>query len=77
MENQTLAVMDAYQNAITILLGNGDGTFTEASGSPIPGIGTIPCIVNPSTIPTNCSMAVGDFNHDGNADLVETSERRQ
>jgi Bacterial Ig-like domain (group 3)/FG-GAP-like repeat len=69
-----LAVMDAYQNAITILLGNGDGTFTEASGSPIPGIGTIPCIVNPSTIPTNCSMAVGDFNHDGNADLVETSE---
>ncbi len=69
-----LAVMDAYQNAITILLGNGDGTFTEASGSPIQGIGTTPCIVNPAAIPTNCSMAVGDFNQDGNADLVETSE---
>ncbi len=66
-----LAVMDSYQNAITVLLGNGDGTFTPASGSPIFGVGTTPCIANDQ--PSNCSMAVGDFNRDGNADLAETS----
>lgn len=64
-----LAVMDSYQNAITILIGNGDGTFTP--GQIISGVGSTPCIYDDQ--PSNCSMAVGDFNHDGNADLVETS----
>jgi Bacterial Ig-like domain (group 3)/FG-GAP-like repeat/FG-GAP repeat len=42
--------------AITIFLGNGDGTFTAAAGSPV--------ITNPSAI------AVGDFNGDGIPDLA-------
>jgi len=64
-----LAVMDSYQNAITILLGNGDGTFT--TGQLITGVGSTPCIY--SDQPSNCSLTVGDFNHDGNADLAATS----
>jgi hypothetical protein len=65
-----LAIMDSYQNAITVLLGNGDGTF--AQGTTIYGVGTTPC--SSATQASNCSMAVGDFNHDGNLDLVETSD---
>jgi hypothetical protein len=64
-----LAIMDSYENKITILLGKGDGTFTQ--GTPIFGVGTTPCIFNDQ--PSNCSLAVGDFNHDGNADLAVTS----
>ena len=45
---------------ISIRLGNGDGTFTEANGSPIrAGITSFPFF-----------LAVGDFNRDGNADLA-------
>ncbi len=66
-----LAIMSSLTNSINILLGNGDGTFTPATGSPILGVGTIPCINNNEA--SNCSMTVGDFNHDGNADLAETS----
>jgi Bacterial Ig-like domain (group 3)/FG-GAP-like repeat len=65
-----LAVMNADDNAIAILLGNGDGTFTN-SGS-ITGVGTTSCSSNNQQ--SNCSIAVGDFNHDGKADLVETSD---
>lgn len=64
-----LAIMDSNQNVITVLLGNGDGTFTQ--GTTIYNVGTTPCIFNDQ--PSNCSMAVGDFNHDGNADLAVTS----
>jgi hypothetical protein len=64
-----VAVMDSYQNAITILIGNGNGTF--GTGQFITGVGSTPCIY--SDQPSNCSMAVGDFNHDGKADLAETS----
>ena len=64
-----VAVMDSYQNAITILLNNGNGTFT--TGQFITGVGSTPCIYGDQ--PSNCSMAVGDFNHDGKADLAETS----
>jgi Bacterial Ig-like domain (group 3)/FG-GAP-like repeat len=66
-----LAIMDSYQNAITVLLGNGDGTFSPANGSPIFGVGSTPCVDQFQT--SNCSMAVGDFNHDGRADLAVTS----
>ena len=66
-----LAVVSSVTNSIYILLGNGDGTFTVAPGSPIPGVGTIGCIDQNQA--SNCSITVGDFNHDGNADLAETA----
>jgi hypothetical protein len=66
-----LAIMASVSNAVFILLGNGDGTFT--AGNTIFGVGTAPCVINPSNLPSNCSMAVGDFNHDGAADLAVTS----
>ena len=46
-------------NSITILLGNGDGTFTTG--------GSFPAGVNPGGI------TLGDFNHDGVIDLVTFS----
>ena len=44
---------------VQVLLGDGTGHFTEASGSPIAGIGT-----------QALNLVVADFNGDGNADLV-------
>jgi hypothetical protein len=67
-----LAIMASYSNAVYILLGNGDGTFRAANGSPINGVGSTPCSSQYQA--SNCSMAVGDFNNDGKADLVETSD---
>jgi Bacterial Ig-like domain (group 3)/FG-GAP-like repeat len=67
-----LAIMASFSNAIYILLGNGDGTFRVANGSPINGVGNTPC--SNQFQASNCSMAVGDFNHDGKADLAETSD---
>lgn len=57
-----LAVGNSYDDVgqpgtITILLGNGDGTFTAATTGPTAGN-------------TLQSVAVGDFNGDGKADLV-------
>ena len=56
--NLDLAVLNGGSNTLTILLGNGDGTFTAAAS---PATGN-----NPSAI------AVGDFNGDGKADLAVT-----
>ena len=53
-----LAVANASDNTITVLLGNGDGTFTQASGSPYP-VGKFPF-----------SIAAADFNGDGKLDLA-------
>ena len=53
-----LAIADGIQGAVSILLGNGDGTFTEASGSPI-SVGNI-----------LYSIVTADFNGDGHADLA-------
>lgn len=54
--NIDLAVADFLGNNISILLGNGDGTFQPPMQFPTTG--------------TPMSLAVGDFNNDGNADLV-------
>jgi hypothetical protein len=67
-----LAIMASYSNAIYILLGNGNGTFRAANDSPINGVGSTPCSNQYQA--SNCSMAVGDFNNDGKADLAETSD---
>ena len=52
-----LAVANNGSNDVTILLGNGDGTFTQA-GSPIP-VGKAPA-----------SIAVGDFSGSGRLGLA-------
>jgi hypothetical protein len=53
-----LAVANSAGGNVTVLLGNGAGGFTAAPGSPFPtGNGTF-------------SLAVADFNNDGEADLA-------
>ncbi len=56
-----LAVVDAGTNAVEILLGNGNGTFTAATGSPI-HVG-----------PTPRLACISDFNGDGKKDLAVTN----
>src|SRR5438132_995870 len=53
---QDLAVANAGSNTVTVLLGTGNGTFTQATGSPIT-VGTTPE-----------SVALGDLNGDGKPD---------
>ena len=59
---QDLAVANAKDNTISILLGNGDGTFTPASGSPIT-VGAFPFFV-----------AVADFDRNGTADIAVSND---
>ncbi len=47
--------------SVTILLGNGDGTFTQAPGSPI---------AKPSLYDSPTNIAIGDFDGDGTLDLA-------
>jgi hypothetical protein len=67
-----LAIMVTQEKAISILLGNGDGTFTQ--GATIDNVGSAPCIPYPLNQRSNCSVITGDFNNDGNADLAATSD---
>ena len=53
-----LAIANASDNTVTILLGNGDGTFTQASGSPI-AVGTTPYMI-----------VAADFRANGKLDLA-------
>jgi Flp pilus assembly secretin CpaC len=53
-----LVIANSTSNNVTVLLGNGDGTFKEASGSPF-AVGT-----NPSAV------VVADFDGDGNSDFA-------
>jgi uncharacterized protein (TIGR03437 family) len=56
--NLDIVTANSGDNTVTVLLGNGSGGFTAATGSPFP-VGTKPN-----------SVAVADFNGDGNPDLV-------
>src|SRR5208337_2213609 len=53
-----VAVANSSDNTVSILLGNGDGTFTPAPGSPV-AVGNAPM-----------ALAVGDFNRGGKLDLA-------
>ncbi len=56
--NLDIVTANSGGNTVTVLLGNGTGGFTAAAGSPF-AVGT-----NPQ------SVAVADFNGDGNPDIV-------
>ncbi|MDQ2785921.1 MAG: VCBS repeat-containing protein, partial [Chloroflexota bacterium] len=58
-----LAVTNEFSNNVSVLLGVGNGGFTNAPGSPIAGSGGSPD-----------GIAVGDFNGDGNPDLAFANE---
>src|SRR5947209_5364783 len=57
-----LAVANGGTSTVSILLGNGNGTFTQAAGSTI-AVGTTPRW-----------LAAGDFNGDGTPDLAVANE---
>jgi hypothetical protein len=57
-----LVVANSQDDTLSILLGNGDGTFTQAAGSPV-AVGSFPFFV-----------AVADFNGDGIPDVVATND---
>src|ERR1044071_2109311 len=51
-----VAALNSSPAPVSVMLGNGDGTFQSPVTSPAGGAGT--------------TMAVADFNHDGNVDIV-------
>lgn len=53
-----MIVVNYLGNSLTVLLGNGDGTFSEASGSPI-AVGSLPR-----------SVSTGNLNGDAHVDLI-------
>ncbi len=57
-----LAVVNQTDATVTILLNNGDGTFSPGPNSPL------------STAATPTAVAIADFNQDGHVDLAVTSQ---
>jgi hypothetical protein len=57
--NLDLAIANGSRNTVTILMGNGNGTFTAAA--------------SPATGNSPSSLVVGDFNGDGKPDLAVTN----
>jgi uncharacterized protein (TIGR03437 family) len=53
------AVIDWVGGAVSLFLGNGDGTFNQQASLPAPGSGA-----------NNYGLAVGDFDGDGNQDIA-------
>jgi hypothetical protein len=66
-----LAIRTSYDTSMYIMLGNGDGTFRPAPNSPF-AVGINPC--NNPNANSNCSVAAGDFDNNGTADLAITSD---
>jgi hypothetical protein len=62
---QDFAVTNFKDSTLSLFLGNGDGTFKQAAGSPFP---------LPTTTTGPIAMASGDFNSDGNLDLALVNE---
>ena len=59
--NQDFAVTNFLDNTFSLFLGNGDGTFKQATGSPFP---------LPTTATGPIALTSADFNSDGNLDLA-------
>ncbi len=55
-----LAVVNQADNTVSVLLGNGDGTFTAATNSPL------------ATGQAPTAVTISDFNADGNPDIAVT-----
>ena len=60
--NLDLAIVNQTTNDVSILLGNGDGTFTQATGSPV-AVGRLPV-----------AIATGDLNNDSHPDLAVVNQ---
>lgn len=56
-----LAVVNQTDNTVSVLLNNGDGTFSPATGSPLP------------TSTTPSGVAIADFTQDGLGDIAVTN----
>ncbi len=56
-----IAVANSDSNDVSILLGNGDGTFLDSGASLEVGVSPV-------------AIAVGDFNHDGKPDIITANE---
>ena len=65
--NLDLAIVNQTTNDVSILLGSGKGTFTEASGTPPAGS---PIAVGKSPV----AIATGDLNNDSHPDLVVVNQ---
>lgn len=63
--NQDFVVTNFTDNTISVFLGNGDGTFKVAAGSPF---------VLPNAVAGPVAMATTDFNGDGKPDLAIVNE---
>ena len=59
--NQDFVVTNFTDNTFSLFLGNGDGTFKQATGSPF---------ALPSAVTGPIAMTASDFNSDGNTDLA-------